>query len=173
MKVHCLNLEDPDYLTVVCHSLVIFCFHLQTAHSDGNWKVRFSRVWLTQTVRKTQAVSTESLVLWTYVELYYFCSNDASKQAYVKVNVSIDGKSISADSVLLLMPGLKTQMGVGQVDVKRFVRPTLHQLLLYKTQVQELYYYYSVPHSGHENRDLIEYHFGSPSAWITAAIKQQ
>lgn len=40
--------------------------------------------------------------------------------------------------------------GGGVGDVKRFVWPTLHQLLLYKTQVQELYYlyyYYSTLHS--------------------------
>ena len=67
------------YLVWACHSLSLPCFHLQTVHSGGNWKVQFSLVWLTQTARKIQAVSAEYLILCgcvcICVEMYHFCLN--------------------------------------------------------------------------------------------------
>lgn len=47
----------PRNIAWPCHSVLLLCFDPQTVRSGGNWKVQFSLVWLTQTVRRIQAVS--------------------------------------------------------------------------------------------------------------------
>lgn len=119
---------NPPCFAWACHSLFLLCFRLQTARSGGNWKVRFSLVWLTQTVRRTQVVSTESLFLFFFIDVcVFFCGNvfllkrlkknsilsSAAKHVNAKVSVSTDGDGVSAHCVLLLMSWKLRWMGSG------------------------------------------------------------
>lgn len=92
-----------DFFVPVCLPLSLF---IQTAHSGGNWKVPFSPVWLTRTARRIPAVSAASLL---------FC-------ARVCITSALTRKCIFTCAAL--------RLGLGSVDVKRLVWPTLMQLLL-------------------------------------------
>ncbi len=98
MWLHSLIKEHyPCCIAWTCHSLFLLCFHLQTARTGGNWKVQFSLAWLTQTARRIQVVSAESLILCVciYVKMYHFCLKGEKYFQLPALKIEMQGQRMS------------------------------------------------------------------------------